>query len=78
MGVAVDAGAQLTALASQLRDAAAASRAAEYRRMASIISHCVDELEGLAALTGASRRVIDSAIARGRRALEVWQALSSF
>jgi hypothetical protein len=75
---ASDAAARLTALASQLRRAAAASRAAEYRRMASVISHCVDEIDRLAKAAVPSRRMVESAIARGQRALEVWQALSSF
>jgi hypothetical protein len=75
---ALDPGVQLSELASQLRRAAAASRAAEYRRMASVISHCVDEIERLATATLPSRRLVESAIARGQRALDVWQALSAF
>jgi hypothetical protein len=71
------AGGRLTSLASQLRRATAASRAADYRRMASVISHCADEIEGLV-VASASRRVIESAVARAQRALDVWQALSSF
>jgi hypothetical protein len=68
---------EVASLASRLRQAAAASRAAEYRRMSGVISHCVDELERLLDGT-APRRVVELALARGQRALEVWQALSSF
>jgi hypothetical protein len=73
----VVAGGRLTSLASQLRRAADASHAAEYRRMASVITQCVDEIERLAA-GSASPRAVESAIARGQRVLDVWQALSSF
>jgi hypothetical protein len=74
---AAERGGDVASLASRLRQAAAASRAAEYRRMAGVISHCVEELERLLDGT-APRRVVELAMARGQRALDVWQALSSF
>jgi hypothetical protein len=74
---AVEEGGELASLASRLRRAAEASRAAEYRRMTGVISHCVEEIERLLAGT-ASRRVVEVAMARGQRVLDVWQALSSF
>jgi hypothetical protein len=45
--------------------------------MAGVISHCVAEIERVLGST-ASRRTVESAMARGQRVLDVWQALSSF